>query len=592
MGSFSEISVVTGSTSILFDKLRELADAKGGTDKLRELILQLAVQGKLVPQDPDDEPAEELLQSISSQRKILIANGDIKVKKSDPVLTGVEEDEPVPAGWSQTHIWQLLRKAGAGSTPLGGKKSYVEEGVIFLRSQNVWNSGLRLQGAARIKSETHEKMKNTHVQPCDILLNITGASIGRCAIVPSKMEPANVSQHVAILRLIDTGLVDFLHLVIISPHFQQTIMAEQVGVSREGLSMTSLKKFVVPLPPLAEQKRIVAKVDELMALCDQLEQQREHRVSVRETASKACLEQLTTTESKEELATAWHRVGDNFELLYDTPETVQQLRQSILELAVQGKLVPQDPEDEPAEALLAVLHTRKHRLLESGIIRKEKAYPSISDDEIPHSLPSTWVWVRVGELSAIVEYGTSEKSAAVGPGVPVLRMGNIQNGAVLLDNVKYVSPDIADLPKLYLRDGDLLFNRTNSWELVGKTGVFRGPSEKFTFASYLIRLRTFVEVDPDFVNFAMNAPYYRFTQIEPTLTQQCGQANFNGTKMKNSLVPLPPLAEQKRIVAKVDELMALCDQLEQQVTHRQETTQRLLEATVAAVTSEANQATT
>ena len=145
------------------------------------------------------------------------------------------------------------------------------------------------------------------------------------------------------------------------------------------------------------------------------------------------------------------------------------------------------------------------------------------------------------------------------------------------------------LPTLYLKDGDVLFNRTNSWELVGKTGVFRGPDNRFTFASYLIRLRLLSGVYADFLNIAMNAPFYRETQINPTLTQQCGQANFNGTKMKNSLVPLAPTHEQDRIIRKANHLLDQCDRVSEQLRDRQATTEQLLAATIHRIleTSEA-----
>ncbi|MCY7315582.1 MAG: restriction endonuclease subunit S [Rubrivivax sp.] len=145
------------------------------------------------------------------------------------------------------------------------------KGVKFLRSQNVWNEGLRLDGVAYIPPQTHARMAGTVVRPNDLLFNITGASIGRCAIVPTDFDEANVSQHVTIVRPVLPALGPFLHLVLISGQIQQAVMDVQVGVSREGLSIAKLERFVVPLPPLSEQARIAARVDELMRVCDALE---------------------------------------------------------------------------------------------------------------------------------------------------------------------------------------------------------------------------------------------------------------------------------------------------------------------------------
>jgi type I restriction enzyme S subunit len=191
----------------------------------------------------------------------------------------------------------------------------------------------------------------------------------------------------------------------------------------------------------------------------------------------------------------------------------------------------------------------------------------------------------LGEISKFIEYGTSEKASDIQDDVPVFRMNNIQNGKLTFNKLKYVSASIRDLPKLYLQDGDLLFNRTNSYELVGKTGLFRGENNQYTFASYLIRITLFLEyINPEFINLVINSPYFRQSQIEPEIVQQCGQANFNGTKLQNTLIPLPPLAEQKRIVAKVDELMQLCDQLEESLRQSHQRAESLAASAISHLT--------
>ena len=166
-------------------------------------------------------------------------------------------------------------------------------------------------------------------------------------------------------------------------------------------------------------------------------------------------------------------------------------------------------------------------------------------------------------------------------------MGNIVGGRLLDENLKYVDADIDDLPGLYLKTDDILFNRTNSYELVGKTSIFTGRDDTATFASYLIRIRLpSAFLFPPFYSVAMNAQYFRQTQIEPEVVQQCGQANFNGTKLSLTVVPVPPFAEQRRIAAKVDQLMALVDQLEAQLTQSRTTAEKLLEAVVAELTAQ------
>lgn len=247
-------------------------------------------------------------------------------------------------------------------------------------------------------------------------------------------------------------------------------------------------------------------------------------------------------------------------------ELINKLRQQILKDAMQGKLVPQNPKDEPASKLLEKIKLEKAK---SG--KKEKPLPEIKPEEIPFEIPESWVWCRLGEIANEIVYGTSEKAHLNGE-IPVLRMGNIStDGKILYSNLKYVPSSISDLPKLYLENGDLVFNRTNSFELVGKCGVFESD-ESYTLASYLIRVRFFERISSKFLSNYINSSLCRETQIEPHIIQQNGQANFNGTKLSNIITPLPPFEEQKRIVSKIKGLMTLCDELEASVKANQEYT--------------------
>jgi restriction endonuclease S subunit len=258
---------------------------------------------------------------------------------------------------------------------------------------------------------------------------------------------------------------------------------------------------------------------------------------------------------------------------------LDQLNQAILQEAVQGKLVPQDPNDEPASELLKRIKAEKLNGSDpSGRRKKEKPLPPIKPEEIPFEIPENWVWCRLGEVADNVEYGTSQKAEMTRDDIPVLRMNNIQSGKLDLSNLKYVSRMIDDLPRLYLKDGDLLFNRTNSYELVGKTAVYRGSNDSMTFASYIIRVQFYKEIISEFISNYINSPICRETQLEPEIIQQNGQANFNGTKLKNILVPLPPLSEQKRIVAEIERQLAQTKQLKEHIIANQAATEQLLKA--------------
>ncbi|MDT8445026.1 MAG: restriction endonuclease subunit S, partial [Desulfuromonadales bacterium] len=294
----------------------------------------------------------------------------------------------------------------------------------------------------------------------------------------------------------------------------------------------------------------------------------------------AAVKQLLDTPN----GSAWDFIQQHFGELYTVKENVAELRKAILQLAVMGRLVPQDPNDPPASELLKEIEAEKQRLVKEKKIKRPKPIPSISQDDEPFQVPDNWRWVRIAELAESIDYGTSQKTCDDSSLVPVYRMGNIVDGQLIDEGFKYIAPDIDELPRLFLQPNDILFNRTNSYELVGKSARYTGPVEHATFASYLIRVRLFgALLNPVFISQAMNAPYFRSTQIEPEIVQQCGQANFNGTKLSLCAVPLPPHPEQDRIVARIDQLMSLCDKLDQQIAAATGKQTKLLNAVMAQV---------
>ena len=243
-------------------------------ENLKKSILQEAVQDKLVPQDPSDEPAEALLERIRVEKQRLIKEGKVKKDKRESVIfrrdnshyekrgsevVCIDDEIPfdIPELWSWCRLNELCTKIGAGSTPTGGKTIYVPEGIKFIRSQNVYNDGLKLNDISYITEEINAKKKGSIVRSKDILLNITGGSIGRCAVVPDDFDIANVNQHVMIIRLVEPKMRHWIHTILISEYIQNLIMDVQVGVSREGLSATKLMNFLIPVPPISEQNRIL-----------------------------------------------------------------------------------------------------------------------------------------------------------------------------------------------------------------------------------------------------------------------------------------------------------------------------------------------
>ncbi len=565
-----------------FDNFELLSDAPNGVQMLREMILQLAVQGKLVPQDPKDEPASVLLEKIKAEKKRLIKEGKIRKQKSNSEIKEEEKPFVLPEGWQ----WCRLGDSGAifngNSLNSRQKTSYsnVTNGLPYIATKHVGYGALHIDYSGEIKIPTNEpKFKIAHRNA--VLICSEGGSAGRkIGLIDRDICFGNK----LLANETFSGMIPkFVFYMYQSPFFSSAFKAKMTGIIG-GISITNFLGLVIPLPPSAEQKRIVTKVDELMALCDELEAHKQQISLNCIQLNNASIHKLLTARDSEKFSKHWQRICDNFDLLYSKPENVNKLRQTILQLAVQGKLVPQDPKDEPASVLLEKIKAEKERLVKENKIKKSKQFPPIDPSDVPYNLPNGWEWVKLEQIRKTIEYGTSSKASPNDIGIPILRMNNIQNGKLFYDNLKYVKKDIKDLPRLLLKKNDILFNRTNSYELVGKTALYTYDDDLFTFASYLIRVSIFTDwIDPEYTANAINSYYFRHTQIEPEVTQQCGQANFNGTKLANTLLPLPSSKEQKRIVAKVDELMALCDELETSLSQSQTGCDMLMEAAVAEI---------
>lgn len=487
--------------------------------QLRQAILQAAVQGKLVPQNSQDEPASDLLAHIQTEKAQLLKQGEIKKEKP---LPPIEEDEPpfaLPSGWSWCRLGELVSKVGSGSTPTGGKNAYSPTGIKFLRSQNVYNSGLVLQNVAFISDSLHKKMRGSEVKAHDILLNITGASIGRSCIIPEGFDTANVNQHVCIIRLINHNLINFIHLLLISPVLQQTIMNTQVGVSREGLSAEKIKHFLIPLPPLAEQHRIVAKANLFMSMCDELE---------------AAEKELDSLEAN----------------------LAEYLPKSILQAAVRGTLVPQNIHDEPASELLKRIQEEKSRLIEAGKLKKEKPLPPISEEEKPFDLPDGWEWCRLGEVCLINPRNQLPDDREVSF-IPMALISNSYFGGH--------HQEIRVWGKVksgftHFAENDIVLAKITPCFQNGKSCIVKNLKNGFGAGTTELHVLRCLQISPKYLlNFLKNPEFLR--DGEKNMTGTAGQQRVPTSYIKNILFPLPPLAEQQRIVAKVDELMALCEQL-------------------------------
>lgn len=564
-----------------FDRISEAPDA---IPRLRGFILDLAVRGKLVEQEPQDQPASELLKSIKTEKTRLVQAGEL----GRQALKELHPDEApfeVPVNWVWTTLGEICSKTGSGSTPRGGKSVYRDCGVPFLRSQNVYDEGLRLDDVAYIDQQTHQRMAGTVVKPGDLLLNITGGSMGRCCRVPADFIEANVSQHVAIIRVTLPGMQDFLHRLTLSPYFQSFIFDEQTGAGRGGLPKNKMDRIPVALPPLAEQHRIVAKVDELMALCDQLEAGQKERERRRDQLTAASLNRLN---HRDDAGPSTFREHVRFQLrhleqLTARPDQIPQLRQTILNLAVSGSLMPQDPSDEPACDLLERINKERLCLVERGVIKTSKAFPKALKNDYPFQIPVNWQWARLGDLTELITKGSSPKWQGVqyvsqNEGVLFVTSENVGNyGLRKMDEPKYVERRFNQIePRSILRFGDILMNLVGA--SIGRTAYYdRQDEANINQAVALVRLINIeLGLDAKFLLHYFNSPLAIDLMLASRVVT--AQPNMSLTDAREFPVPVPPVAEQHRIVARVEELQAVCDQLEVQLCVAQTEGSRLLEA--------------
>lgn len=550
-----------------------------GVERIRELILEFAIRGKLVPQDSKEESASVLLNKITKEKERLIKEGKLRKEKDLPKIDDSEVPFEIPSGWVVARLGEITNKIGSGSTPRGGRESYVNNGILFLRSQNIWNHGVDLDDVAFISDQTHKEMANTKVYPNDILLNITGGSLGRSTIFPLHLGEANVSQHVTIVRPSIQETRSFLHLCIMSPYGQKLIWGRQVGANREGLSKKVLELFEIPLPPLAEQYRIVAKVTELMALCNELERQETNHLKSHELLVETLLSTLTRAEDATEFQISWTKIAQQFDEVFITEDNIDQLKQTILQLAVMGKLVPQDSNEDPAIDLLKEIKIEKDKLVKDGELKKTEELVDVRDDQCPFLLPKGWCWTKLGNLSANIHYGYTASANMQISNVRLLRITDIQNDSVNWETVPGCDIKNSQVDDYLLKDGDILIARTGG--TIGKSYLVSGITVKAVFASYLIRVQRIDRMYPNYIKTFLGSQLY-WKQLTDN-SMGTGQPNVNGSALKNLIVPLPPLKEQHRIVAKVNELFDLCDRLKERIVESQSIKNELANAVVVMV---------
>ncbi len=545
----------------LLSLLKEMSLHPKNAEELKGLILQLAVQGKLTAkwraENPNTEPASELLKRIEAEKQKLIADKKIKKEKPADTISTSDITFIFPEGWAPVRIQNIsILKAGGDVPKSRFSKEKTTEYQVPIYANGEKNNGLY--------GFTDE--------PIITSPSLTVSGRGTIGFTVLRKEPFYpIVRLIVITPICELTDLEFLKLSIQATDFKKT------GTSIPQLTVPMVKnKCIVVLPPLEEQKAIVEVVNQLFKEVEQLEELTKERIALKEDFLTSALNALTTSEST---STEWEFLKGQFSTFFTETSSVKKLRETILQLAVQGKLTSkwraENPNTEPASELLKRIETEKQQLIANKKIKKEKPLPPISQDEIPYELPEGWEWCRFIHLNYDLHYGYTASAKDTFENVGLLRITDIQNNRVNWLTVPDCDIKEKDVPKYLLAENDILIARTGG--TIGKSYIVKEIGErKAVFASYLIR------AIPSKIAYA---PYLKLFIESPTYWEQLyensqgtGQPNVNATSLKGLVTPLPSMNEQKYIVQKVDALMVLCDELEQQIKISQTQIEQLMQS--------------
>ncbi|MEE9355600.1 MAG: restriction endonuclease subunit S [Methylococcaceae bacterium] len=537
-----------------------------GVKKLRELILELAVRGKLVPQDDSDEPASVLLDRIAEEKTRLIEERKIRKFKELPKINKQDELWPLPQGWAFVRFGNATFNRDAERIPLsvaersgrqGEYDYYGTSGVIDTIDKYLFEKELLLIGEDGA--------------------NLINRSTPIAFMARGKYW---VNNHAHVIDGISEGLLLYICLHINAISLEQYV----TGTAQPKMNQTKMNSIILALPPLAEQHRIVAKVNELMALCDQLEQQQSDQSATHQTLVETLLNGLiesakTSANDQQSTADFFNQlIAQHFDTLFTTDQSIDQLKQTILQLAVMGKLVPQDPKDEPASVLLEKIAEEKIRLIEAGKIKKQKALPEIGEDEKPFELPNGWEWIRLFDISELITSGSRGWAKYYSDqGAIFVTMGNLARDSyeLRMDTIRYVSPPSGgEGSRTELIENDLVISITGD---VGNLGLI---PQNFGEA-YINQHACLLRFLPDCRNYYwpefMRSP---LAKLQFNAPQRGIKNSFRLGDIGGMVASMPPLAEQHRIATKVNQLLTLCDTLKANLNQAQTTQTQLADAIV------------
>lgn len=544
------------------DSFGHVADSPGGIDKLRGLIRAMAVRGSLVHQNPLDEPASEFLKRVAGERAELVNTGRTRRSRPQQPVVGSEVPYPAPPGWEWTRIGTIFGMQAGSNVPAG----------------TIQDSGLYpCYGGNGVRGYV-ESFNRDGSYP---IIGRQGALCGNVKVANGRFY---ATEHAVVVDCFAGTSVAWAALALDALNLNQYATA----TAQPGLSVERISGVLVAVPPLEEQLRIVERVEVLMALCDELEQQRAARVGARTALTGATLHRVTQAETADEMRDAINSFADRIDLYFAPGDgdlaALQRLRQTILALAIRGRLTHRDVADEPASELVARISRERDRSAPAKRSRTAGRSAALPSSSRAFEIPETWGWTRVGDVcqSRLGKMLDGEKNT--GTPRPYLRNTNVQWGRFKLDDVKQIRLEDEDLAEYSLQDGDLLVveggepGRCAIWDSGFADGVM-------VFQKALHRVRPEGGISARFLAMVLRngIDSGRLRKLFTGSTIK----HLTGERLKGFMMPLPPVAEQHRIVDRVEELFAFCDDLEQQLLAAQVLRSDLAASIAAHITSTA-----
>ncbi|PSM37146.1 restriction endonuclease subunit S [Escherichia coli] len=548
-----------------------------GIKNLRELILELAVRGKLVPQDPSDEPASVLLERIAAEKTRLVKEGKIKKPKALPEISEEEKRFELPEGWEWGCLGDIVAIIRGITFPASEKhREPSEERIACLRTANVQDK-IEWDDLLYVKTSFVKRLEQ-RAEVGDIVMSMANSKelVGKVAYI--EKIPSGSATFGGFLSVIRPYEIDasFLMTVLRAPQTRSVLIDSSSQTTNiANISLEKLNPLVIAIPPLPEQHRIVAKVDELMALCDQLELRSESQLAAHQTLVETLLATLTDCADADELAQNWARLSTHFDTLFTTEASIDALKQTILQLAVMGKLVPQDPSDEPASALLDRIAAEKAQLVKEGKIKKQKPQSVLTEEEKAFELPNGWKWVRLQQLVTLLGDGLHGTPSYDENGDYFFVNGNnLDNGRITIKpDTKRVNKLEFEKYKKNLTDRTILVSINGS---LGKVGFYAG--EKIVLGKSACYFNLSGLLSKVYFKRVIESSYF----TDYAFSKATGSTIKNlGLKAMNEFpIALPPIEEMKRIISRIEQLIALCDQLKVRLQTSQQTQLALAESLV------------